>query len=662
MGSKRRVTMFARPTEQSVGITHFLTEKPQIHALLKHRFSDFVVQEVDKALRVVGLKSVSVDNHLKFPSTECQDADIATRFTNAESSLSSLLGTNQFEELRRVMCGAVDAGDREGASFVLPRDDDKVHRTEVHKAIKQFLPFLETGTAETTDGGKAVQIQFQLKGQGKKRVKSDSHGGAKHQKVEDSRYKRISFHQNTWPSNVPPFLHFTLAKENVETHGAINRVSKLLRVNAKSFGMCGTKDKRAVTFQRVSVHRVTADRLSHLNSILPPSIRMGDFSYEADRLKLGDLSGNRFTIVLRNLNGNLEHLEEKIQNWKTNGFINYFGMQRFGYSAQIPTHAVGIQLFRGDYGAAASLILQPREGDPTVAATALVQFEKDHNFESALAMLPFSMVAERSIIRSYQQNGLNAHQNAIMAIPRNLRTMYMHAFQSFVFNCLTSQRLAIHGPKVVVGDLVVVPNDPETSSSGVVPTETPTEVEEDSMVGEDVDEYRNKSVRLISNEEEAALYALTDVVMPIPGCRVIYPQHSVGKEQYQQLMREHGVDLEKIEAKMSGDFAVMGGYRSIVCVPTEVNWKTIQHSTLDEDLIVNDLDRTNGKPLPADGSDVMAVESGALTSLRVQFTLSSSCYATMCLRELVVIDDPERERKVDSGVTDEEQADGANPE
>ncbi|THG11978.1 hypothetical protein TEA_014394 [Camellia sinensis var. sinensis] len=46
------------------------------------------------------------------------------------------------------------------------------------------------------------------------------------------------------------------------------------------------------------------------------------------------------------------------------GFINYFGLQlqRFG-SGSVPTHLIGATLLRGEWKAAVSMILGPREGD-----------------------------------------------------------------------------------------------------------------------------------------------------------------------------------------------------------------------------------------------------------------------------------------------------------
>lgn len=44
--------------------------------------------------------------------------------------------------------------------------------------------------------------------------------------------------------------------------------------------------------------RITAQRLAHLNKCLM-NFKLGNFSYQKNPLKLGELQGNHFTVVLR---------------------------------------------------------------------------------------------------------------------------------------------------------------------------------------------------------------------------------------------------------------------------------------------------------------------------------------------------------------------------
>lgn len=54
------------------------------------------------------------------------------------------------------------------------------------------------------------------------------------------------------------------------------------------------------------------------------------------------------------------YLTQALAVLKTRGFVNYFGMQRFG-TQSVPTHAVGLAMLAGDLAAAVDLILMPRK-------------------------------------------------------------------------------------------------------------------------------------------------------------------------------------------------------------------------------------------------------------------------------------------------------------
>ena len=56
------------------------------------------------------------------------------------------------------------------------------------------------------------------------------------------------------PSSRNKYIHFILFKSNIDTMGAIFRLSKLTGISQKVFSTAGLKDKRGVTTQMVSVY------------------------------------------------------------------------------------------------------------------------------------------------------------------------------------------------------------------------------------------------------------------------------------------------------------------------------------------------------------------------------------------------------------------------
>lgn len=117
-------------------------------------------------------------------------------------------------------------------------------------------------------------------------------------------------------TNIPRFIHFTLHKTNRETMDCLGHISRVLKVHNKDLSVCGTKDKRAVTTQRVSLKRgnwtlenvwravngVKAGRRSEEEAVTrrgDRGTRIGDLCYAQKTLDLGMLKGNHFTITLR---------------------------------------------------------------------------------------------------------------------------------------------------------------------------------------------------------------------------------------------------------------------------------------------------------------------------------------------------------------------------
>ncbi|KAL7611438.1 hypothetical protein Lser_V15G11646 [Lactuca serriola] len=88
---------------------------------------------------------------------------------------------------------------------------------------------------------------------------------------------------------------------------------------------------------------------------MPSTMMSMNQSYVNESLLLGQLHGNRFTITLRGVVANSEDTVKVATNaLGKHGFVNYFGMQRFGS---------GAKLLKGEWKEAVSMILDPRDGD-----------------------------------------------------------------------------------------------------------------------------------------------------------------------------------------------------------------------------------------------------------------------------------------------------------
>jgi tRNA pseudouridine13 synthase len=77
-------------------------------------------------------------------------------------------------------------------------------------------------------------------------------------------------------------------------------------------------------------------------------------------------------------------------------------MQRFG-TASIPTHAIGLALLQSDWNKAVDLIMRPRPGESPDVEQARRAWEDHRDVETALALLPRRVVAERCLLESFQK-------------------------------------------------------------------------------------------------------------------------------------------------------------------------------------------------------------------------------------------------------------------
>jgi tRNA pseudouridine13 synthase len=243
------------------------------------------------------------------------------------------------------------------------------------------------------------------------------------------------------------------------------------------------------------------------------------------------------------------------------------GMQRFG-TASVPTHAIGLALLRSDWKRAVDLILRPRPGEDPAVEEARRAWYDDKDLNRAISLMPRRVVAERALLEAFQlmgsdQNlvgalskvsicvldrGYSAH--LLSKIPRNLRTMYVHAYQSYVWNAIVSVRLKRYGSESpVAGDLVYVAEEEadaaETGEPGVCPLRCP--IFSISVTGREKDaadlwhrKPKPKKVKALA-EEDLTKYTIFDVIMPLPGTDVAYPGGELG-ELYKEFLRRDGLD------------------------------------------------------------------------------------------------------------------------
>jgi len=234
------------------------------------------------------------------------------------------------------------------------------------------------------------------------------------------------------------FTHFVLQKRDWTTEGAIRRIAEALHTNPKRFSYAGSKDKTSVSTQLISAFRINKSRIVRLN--LKDITILGAWSSDS-KVSIGDLLGNRFAIVARGLSSGAEERVRKIYIEIDGAFPNYFGEQRFG-AIRENTHKIGEHIVRQEYEDAAMMFLCDCKGETNNDSVAARRNLKDTaDFKKALKEFPKRLSLERTMLEHLERYP-NDQVNAFRKLPRGIVLLFIHAFQSYLFNVLLSERLS----------------------------------------------------------------------------------------------------------------------------------------------------------------------------------------------------------------------------
>lgn len=253
------------------------------------------------------------------------------------------------------------------------------------------------------------------------------------------------------------FLVLRLAKENWETHHLIRDLSRQLGIADERIGIAGTKDKRATTSQLMSIRGVSEAQAA---SVRLPRARLEPLGRAHRDIRLGDLLGNDFRITVRNIAlpqpdaaARLAAVDGAIA--AAGGVPNFFGHQRFGIVRPV-THLVGKKLVLGDVeGAAMDYIARafPGETEENKRARDMVFATRD--FREGIRQYPLGLRYERAMMHHLVANP-GDYAGAFRALSPNLLRLFVHGYQSYLFNRLLSRRLldGLRLDEPLAGDVV----------------------------------------------------------------------------------------------------------------------------------------------------------------------------------------------------------------
>lgn len=105
-----------------------------------------------------------------------------------------------------------------------------------------------------------------------------------------------------------------------------------------------------------------------------------------------------------------------------------------------------------------------------------------------------------------------------------MRLMYLHAYQSFIWNSMVTKRIQLFGFKPVIGDLV---KKQKNDTFGKI---------------------EQKEEVTILNETNLNEFDIENVVLPLPGHSIIYPENM--KSHYETILAKDDIKFENFKNKI----------------------------------------------------------------------------------------------------------------
>ncbi len=414
---------------------------------------------------------------------------------------------------------------------------------------------------------------------------SDGIGGILKSQIDDFVVEEISSREEGQSGK---YLILEVEKRNWDTYKLIRDLSRILQVSRNRFGWAGTKDKRAVTRQKISIWDMKEEEVNRIH-LTDVSLRVLGRSNK--EISLGDLYANRFRITVRKIPHTMDetiHRIEKIEKelLEVGGAPNFFGVQRFGEIRPI-THLVGRAIIEGDFEQAVMIYLaKVYAGESEEDQEARKCLAETHDFNRCIKLYPKKLNHELAMLHHLAGNPTD-YLGALAKLSENLQRMFIHAYQSYLFNLTLSRRIKEQIPlnRAIAGDIVCFKN-----AVGLPDTRR-------------IQKVTDQNIKGINNLIERGRAFIT---APLFG----YETHlstGIPGEIEQQVIEEQSIKLKDFNVRDAPKYASKGLRREVLI-----------HANRTYNVIPDELNSDYCK-------------------LIVDFTLQKGSYATMLLREYMKI-------------------------
>jgi tRNA pseudouridine13 synthase len=366
------------------------------------------------------------------------------------------------------------------------------------------------------------------------------------------------------------FALYRVEKRNVTTLQVQADIAGQLRQRSSDVQAPALKDRKSTAIQYLTVKGTGPGELEG------PGYRARFVGRCRRPLRPSDLKGNRFELVVRDLSpsetGDAGNRVKEIARW---GLPNYFDEQRFGsfcIEPDAPDRFIGKTILRRDAeGAVRAYLAYVFRGDPR-PVRAFKRLARQHWGQWAFLLEQAPRPSNYRSLLTYLKDHPQDFRKALNLIPRRLLSLFLAAYQSYLWNQIAAGYLA-----------QVLPSDLDVPTLKVLDLVLPV--------------YRE-----LPDQQHAAL---CDVSVPLPSHQAVYACPEP-KGMVDAVLAAEGLALNDLKARILRRAYLPKGRRPLLLHPTEVHSEVIEID-----------DRFPGRK-----------------AMRLSFVLPPGTYATLVLKGL----------------------------
>lgn len=329
-----------------------------------------------------------------------------------------------------------------------------------------------------------------------------------------------------------PFALYRLTKESIGTLEAIAALARHWKLPRHAIHFAGLKDKHAQTTQFITIHHGPRRGLKQTKISL-------EYIDQTERpIHASDILANAFTIVLRDLEAaETEQIAQAISHIQTDGIPNYFDDQRFGSLGQSGEFIARAWCQGNDERALWLAMAEPNARDRSQHRDEK-QFLRDHwnDWEACRQSLPHSTWQN---VFAFLQEHPSDFRRAMAQTPHDLRSLWLAAYQSHLWNLLLSEQL--------------------TEVCGT-----------DRLLRQSI---ARQNLAFFTHLEPHDFTRLSQLALPLPSAR-LHLDDSPLKRLYDRVLGATGITLRELRVKYPRDTFFSKGDRAAIVIPGHLQAQT----------------------------------------------------------------------------------------